>query len=164
DELTDVACPPEPGDRWRINFSRVQWRLDARPGGYDKTIDPSTGKSFAEQNWVWTPQRAIAMHEPEYWGFVEFRTLDDMDRSVEVQPDDQARMALRLFSDVARKSDVESAKRMGRPAMLPSAWTWPPDVSSGKGWFNATIRTSAGRSLRIDHAGALSDRDVGQAR
>jgi hypothetical protein len=65
DETTDAACPPRPGDRWRVNFSRVQWDLEVVDGGYRKIEGP-------EHNWVWSPQRVIAMHEPEHWGIVEF--------------------------------------------------------------------------------------------
>ena len=25
-----------------------------------------------EDNWVWSPQGRVAMHEPEHWGFVQF--------------------------------------------------------------------------------------------
>lgn len=64
-ETTDAACPPEVGDRWRVNFSRVQWDLEVVDREYRKLDAP-------EHNWVWSPQREIAMHEPEHWGIVEF--------------------------------------------------------------------------------------------
>ncbi|MCW5964360.1 MAG: carbohydrate-binding family 9-like protein [Bryobacterales bacterium] len=57
---------PEPGDRWRVNFSRVQWRVDVRDGKYVKV------PGVKENNWVWTPQGLIDMHVPEKWGFVQF--------------------------------------------------------------------------------------------
>jgi hypothetical protein len=63
---------PIDGDQWRINFSRVQWRLDVVDGKYQKTINPETGKSFPEFNWVWSPQWVIDMHRPQYWGYVQF--------------------------------------------------------------------------------------------
>ncbi len=59
--------PPEPGDVWRINFSRVQWRhrvTDA--GAYERIPDTR------EDNWSWSPQGAIDMHRPKRWGYVEF--------------------------------------------------------------------------------------------
>jgi hypothetical protein len=64
--------PPGAGDRWRVNFSRVEWRADVVSGRYVKPIDPATGRPRAEDNWVWSPQGAIAMHMPERWGVVEF--------------------------------------------------------------------------------------------
>ncbi len=47
---------PMPGDAWRINFSRVEWKA-----GQPK-----------EDNWVWSPQGLIDMHVPEHWGFLRF--------------------------------------------------------------------------------------------
>lgn len=61
-----MPCPPLAGDVWRMNFSRVQWRLDVVDGRYLKR--PAT----PEDNWVWSPQGVVAMHQPEYWGFVTF--------------------------------------------------------------------------------------------
>ncbi len=66
-ERAHVACPPQPGDTWRINFSRVQWPHRVAAGCYEKI----PGRKA--DNWVWSPQFAIDMHRPEHWGFVEFR-------------------------------------------------------------------------------------------
>ena len=63
---------PRDGEQWRVNFSRVQWRLDIVDGEYRKTINPETGEPYPEYNWVWSPQWAIDMHRPEYWGYVQF--------------------------------------------------------------------------------------------
>ncbi len=65
--------PPREGAVWRANFSRVAWRREVVGGTYVKAIDPATGRTFPEDNWVWSPQRAVNMHEPEYWGRVLFR-------------------------------------------------------------------------------------------
>lgn len=67
--LADKAgcrCPPLAGDVWRINFSRVQWQVDVIGGRYVKR------KDTAEDNWVWSLQGVVDMHQPEMWGFVEF--------------------------------------------------------------------------------------------
>lgn len=71
-ECAGRPSPPLPGDIWRVNFSRVQWRYDVEDGAYQKSTDPKTGKSYAENNWVWSPQGLIAMHYPENWGEVLF--------------------------------------------------------------------------------------------
>ena len=65
-DTAHTACPPQPGDVWRINFSRVQWPLEIMKGRYIKPKDAT------EDNWVWSPQYEIDMHRPEYWGFVRF--------------------------------------------------------------------------------------------
>jgi hypothetical protein len=48
---------PRPGETWRVNFSRVEWRRV--PGS-------------KEDNWVWSPQGLINMHVPDRWGYVRF--------------------------------------------------------------------------------------------
>ena len=59
--------PPQPGQEWRINFSRVEWGLvKVDQGGYEKI------KDAPEDNWVWSPQGVVDMHQPEHWGRVRF--------------------------------------------------------------------------------------------
>ena len=70
-EAAHTSCPPEDGDTWRINFSRVEWRHSVVDGGYVKAPDTP------EDNWVWSPQGQINMHLPEHWGRVTFRTGRD---------------------------------------------------------------------------------------
>jgi hypothetical protein len=62
------SCPPVPGDGWRINFSRVEWTYEIVDGKYRKI--PRDQKP--EDNWVWSPQGIIDMHQPEQWGFLNF--------------------------------------------------------------------------------------------
>lgn len=54
------------GESWRVNFSRVEWRVDIREGRYVKV------PGLKEDNWVWSPQGLIDMHVPEMWGYVRF--------------------------------------------------------------------------------------------
>lgn len=65
--LGDMVLPPQVDDAWRINFSRVQWHLDVVDGAYVKRANTP------EDNWVWSPQGMIDMHQPEQWGFLHFR-------------------------------------------------------------------------------------------
>ena len=57
---------PNPGDTWRVNFSRVEWHTDNVNGRILKR------SGVPEDNWVWSPQGMIDMHQPESWGYVEF--------------------------------------------------------------------------------------------
>jgi hypothetical protein len=75
-ELAAGKRPPKPGDRWRVNFSRVAWQVESRDGRYAKRLDPVSGKPLAADNWVWSPQGAIDMHMPERWGYVQFSGAD----------------------------------------------------------------------------------------
>ncbi len=65
-EISKVPSPPRKGDVWRINFSRVQWVLDIVNGKYVKR------PGLPEDNWVWSPQGVVDMHQPEMWGELEF--------------------------------------------------------------------------------------------
>ena len=67
--------PPKAGDRWRVNFSRVQWQMDVTDGRYAKRLKPGTQDPLPENNWVWSPQSAINMHLPERWGYVQFSNV-----------------------------------------------------------------------------------------
>ena len=64
------AFPPKRGDRWRVDFSRVEWQFDIVDGKYVKK--PNT----KEDNWVWSPQGIIDMHRPERWGVVQFEKAE----------------------------------------------------------------------------------------
>jgi cellulose/xylan binding protein with CBM9 domain len=66
---------PQPGERWRVNFSRVQWDVDVAEGRYVKRLKPGSTDPLPEHNWVWSPQGAINMHMPERWGYVQFSRL-----------------------------------------------------------------------------------------
>jgi hypothetical protein len=57
---------PKRGEEWRMNFSRVEWRV--------RTVNGKTEKvtGLPEDNLVWSPQGVVNMHVPERWGFVRF--------------------------------------------------------------------------------------------
>ena len=74
-EAAPERKPPQPGDRWRVNFSRVEWQVDVADGRYAKRVKPGTKDPLPEANWVWSPQGAINMHMPERWGYVQFSGL-----------------------------------------------------------------------------------------
>lgn len=75
------STPPQPGDIWRINFSRVQWPHEIVDGGYRRipphgtplaeSLNPEE-QEHPEDNWVWSPQGAVNMHLPQKWGEVVF--------------------------------------------------------------------------------------------
>jgi hypothetical protein len=71
-DLVPPGRPPNPGDVWRINFSRVDWPLEVLEGSYHKAETPTRENHHPESNWVWSPQGAINMHIPERWGVVRF--------------------------------------------------------------------------------------------
>ena len=47
------AGPPTEGEQWRIDFSRVEWRVTSNGGAYKKVPD------LPEDNWVWSPTGVV---------------------------------------------------------------------------------------------------------
>lgn len=71
-ECTKESKKPAVGDYWRLNFSRVQWKVDVENGRFVKRKNPETGQPLPEDNWVWSPTGVINIHYPELWGFLFF--------------------------------------------------------------------------------------------
>jgi hypothetical protein len=82
-----TELPPQNGDRWRINFSRVEWDTEVADGKYRKTTK-------TEHNWVWSPQGVIDMHRPERWGYLQFSTAKSGTVVFKPDPDWDIRDAL----------------------------------------------------------------------
>ena len=67
------AEPPVAGTVMRMNYSRVNWRVqpDAQQAhGYVKCKD-SEGNTLPESNHVWAPTGVVNIHHPEKWGYVK---------------------------------------------------------------------------------------------
>lgn len=163
-ECAGRPVPPADGDLWRVNFSRVEWRLDSTEGRYRKVTDPATGKPLPEANWVWSPQGLIAMHYPEMWGFVQFSAIPAGTAAAppHADPDDGRFWALRLLY-YAQKERVErglgfagdlsvlaTSTFISEQAALPEARI----VVTPTG-FEASLNGAEGATLHIDDAGRV---------
>lgn len=71
-ETAKESRNPKVGEYYRLNFSRVHWRVDKDNGEYKKQINPETNSPYPEDNWVWAPTGLINIHYPELWGFLFF--------------------------------------------------------------------------------------------
>ncbi len=71
-ECAEPPREPRPGEYYRINFSRVQWKVDVKGGSFTKRLRPDTDQPLPEDNWVWAPTGVINIHYPELWAFVFF--------------------------------------------------------------------------------------------
>jgi hypothetical protein len=98
-ECAGPAGLPKAGDKWRINFSRVEWRSIFEEGRYKREINPATGRTFPEDNWVWSPQGLVNMHMPEMWGFLQFSSIEAGNGSEAFipDPDFNLKWALRMI-------------------------------------------------------------------
>jgi hypothetical protein len=103
-EYAHRPSPPREGDRWRVNFSRVEWRHAIKEGKYEKV--PNT----KEDNWVWSPQGVVDMHRPERWGYVQFTRMEPGKVKFEADPTGPARDRLMAVYH-AQRAFREKAKR-----------------------------------------------------
>jgi hypothetical protein len=105
EEAAPQGRPPDAGDTWRINFSRVDWDVRVENGVYTKMTDPATGRPRPEHNWVWSPQDVIDMHRPELWGMVQFSdaVVGTASPAFVPPPDEDVRMALRAVYHAQRE-------------------------------------------------------------
>ncbi|MBQ7023829.1 MAG: carbohydrate-binding family 9-like protein [Akkermansia sp.] len=92
--------PPAPGTTLRMNFSRVNWQVQAdatAPSGYKKLTN-AQGTPLPESNHVWAPTGVINIHCPEHWGYVKLsdRPAGSGYESMPVPPTDAAQR--RLFA------------------------------------------------------------------
>ncbi len=92
-ECTPEKRAPRPGEYYRINFSRVQWKVDIADNRYEKRRD-ADGKVLSEDNWVWAPTGVINIHYPELWGFVFFAEGDEI---YEIPPIEKEKWELRTL-------------------------------------------------------------------
>jgi hypothetical protein len=102
-----TRTPPGDGDRWRINFSRVEWDTAVEGGQYVKVKED--GKVRPEHNWVWSPQGVIDMHQPERWGDLQFSA--EAPGAAAYRPDPDAAVRDRLMAIYhARKALAKAGK------------------------------------------------------
>jgi hypothetical protein len=101
--------PPAPGRYWRLDFSRVQWRVLRKGAAFWK--DP---KYKAEDNWVWQPIGVINMHNPERWGYLQFADTEVNKTSLVKDPEWPVRLwASKVFhaqKDFGKKNKGVFAK------------------------------------------------------
>lgn len=170
DDCAHRPSPPGDGDRWRINFSRVQWRLEVEDGAYVKSVDPVTGDALPESNWVWSPQGLIAMHYPEMWGFVEFSEAEVGAVATEagaapgvsaLSNGERAVWALRRVYYRERNLYAQEGRFTADPDELGldlrprDGYDWPPSVVVTPFGFEAWLATDDGDTLTIDERGRV---------
>lgn len=161
-ECADKPSPPENGDQWRINFSRVEWQTEVKDGVYQKVINPKTGKSYPEDNWVWSPQGVINMHYPEMWGFVQFsdKIAGTVVNEFEYQEQEDVKWALRQVYYRERSYYDRTGKftdkivELGLSNIKVKDYIWPPKIEYTTSLFEAILQSvDAKEKWHISHDG-----------
>jgi len=149
-ECAHRPTPPENGDQWRVNFSRVEWPVETINGAYIKKTDPATSQNLPENNWVWSPQGLIAMHYPERWGYVQFseRIAGEDEDDFNPDPDEKARQALYELYYAQRTYHMQygtftdDLKKLGIEKTEFTHYRWPPVMETTKDLFKACFEAS----------------------
>jgi hypothetical protein len=131
---------PRPGERWRMNFSRVQWRTRVKNGRYAMVVDRSRPPWEQADNWVWSPQGLVNMHYPERWGLVQFGT----------RPGERPVL---LEEDRARSHLYGIYYRQRRWKKKRGTYFTGPDITATRDTFEATLTLRDGRRLAIREDG-----------
>ena len=142
-------APPNIGDQWRINFSRVEWALDTTGGRCAKI------QGRKEDNWVWSPQGVVDMHQPEMWGYLQFggRNASPMEfRPDPSRPAEEVLMAIYHAQMAFRAAHGRWAASLGELQIAQTGgevFATPPAVSLTSAGYIAsvTIRVRGGKSL-----------------
>ncbi len=157
---------PDAGDQWRMNFSRVEYRLAVENGAYVKALDPASGKPSLEDNWVWSPQGLINIHYPEMWGFVEF-TDKVVGKGKELFSDafeEPVKWALRRIyyrelayrdADGAFATELGDLGLAGDKSVRLDGWSYPPSIRITDSLFEAVYRNDDGESWHIRQDGLV---------
>ncbi|MBC7361358.1 MAG: carbohydrate-binding family 9-like protein [Candidatus Aminicenantes bacterium] len=157
---------PEPGDQWRINFSRVEYRTVVENGVYVKAKDQRTGQVLAEDNWTWAPQGVINIHYPEMWGYVQF-TATEAGKAKEYcdeDPDADVKWALRRIyyrqrNFLAEKGrfalNLEELNLAKDKDLKVKGWNYPPTIMTTESLFEAVYTNQSGVKWHIRQDGLV---------
>lgn len=142
--------PPQPSEQWRVNFSRVEYRVDIIDGKYLKARDQKTGKPLPEDNWVWAPQGLINIHYPEMWGLVQFsaKIVGSGEDVFEMKTEESAKWALRqvyyrqksYYLNHGRFTNNLSALGLGK--MKVPGYKWPPQIKTSWNLWEACLESN----------------------
>ena len=156
---------PAPGDRWRINFSRVEYRVEVENGAYVKAKD-AAGRPLPEDNWTWAPQGVVNIHYPEMWSYLQFSSQvpgRGKERFV-ADPDEKVKWALRRiyyaerayqFEKGSFTADLGALGPKADPALKVKNWSWPPLVQTTASQFEAVYTAKGGEAWHIRQDGLV---------
>ena len=148
-EFAHVEIPPQDGDQWRVNFSRVQWKHVIAESEYRK-VD-----GIREDNWVWSPQGIINMHRPERWGFVQFSTAEP--GSVKFTPDGELATRDELMELYHRQRVYRQQHGRWAATLVELGYrsSLPLQLSGTDVGYRGTIRTSSGMQWHVQQDSRL---------
>ena len=152
EECTFKKAPPEKDDQWRVNFSRVEWKVEVKNGKYSKVINPKTGKHYPEDNWIWSPQGVINMHCPEMWGFVQFsdKIVGKGEDTFKTNYAEEVKWILRKIYYEQRKYYINNncftidIQKLDIGEVKLNGYKWPPEIQTTESFYEVIIEKNDG--------------------
>ncbi len=164
-EAANPKSAPRPGDQWRVNFSRVEYRVTVKDGAVSKAVDASSGRPVPEDNWVWSPIGLVNIHYPEMWGYVQFsgKAAGQGRDSFVRNPVEAAKWALRKIYYAEWAASAEKGGFAGDIAGLGvnardlrvKGFIFPPSIFVAGDLFEAVYRTESGETWKIRDNGRV---------
>jgi len=172
-EAATFKKKPEPGELWRMNFSRVEYRTLVENGTYVKARDPKTGQNLAEDNWTWAPQGVINIHYPEMWGYVQFTATaaGKAKEYCEEDPEAEVKWALRRIYYRERNFFAEKGSfaltleelNLAREKDLKiKGWNYPPVIQITDSLFEAIYANKRGEKWHLRQDGLIWKTGLGE--
>ena len=144
-EFSHRPAPPRDGDRWRVDFSRVEWQHQIVAGQYQRV--PHT----REDNWVWSPTGIVDMHRPERWGYVQFSTSPPGAARFQPDPTQRGRDALMeicYHQKAFREKHGRWAQSLDQLGLDRDSLTVKPELKTAGDRFHATVDIRVGNDTQ----------------
>ncbi len=156
---------PAVGEQWRVNFSRVEYRVDVVDGRIIKAKDQASGQTLPEDNWTWAPEGVINIHYPELWGFIQFsdKKAGASGKFIE-RPDEKVKWALRKIYYRERAwnadhgsftTDLDALGLRSDKELKVKSWDFPPLLQTTKSLFEAIYGNKSGSTWHIRQDGLV---------
>jgi hypothetical protein len=151
-EFAPGKRPPAPGEHWRVNFSRVEWRLAPDGASGYRKLAAAPAERPVPDNWAWSPQGLVDMHYPEMWGFVQFSAVvaGSGGEAFRPSPDEPARWALRQLyyrqRDHLRRTGryARRVEELGLGPLDVPGFRWPPEIEATRQTYEASLTRADG--------------------
>lgn len=154
----ELKSTPEDGQIWKINFSRVEWRIQANGGKYEKVTNPATQHAYPESNWVWSPPGLINMHYPERWAMVQFSKVQAGSKTVDFKMPEKEVIGKYLWEVYYQQQDFK--RKNGRYAgnlkeleMQEDPGTVKIELSATEQQFTVQAHLKDGSVISVDETG-----------
>jgi len=164
-EMAPRRKAPQSNDQWRMNFARVDWPMKIINGSYEK-LKNYDGRIFSENYTAWSPHGEVAMHMPEWWGYVQFSDakVNEPAPKFKVKPDEEIKWALwQLYYQ-----QKEFYEKTGQYAssieqiMIPTVETcsFEPTLSKGEYGFHFSVLACNGKGVWMINERGLINYDL----